>query len=229
MKIPLDVRGERLQLDYLKAEVMLREHAIQHTIVVFGSTRARPGSRYYAIARELGQRVARCTGVQGDGQMVVMTGGGPGIMEAANRGASETGAATVGLNIALPENQSVNPYVPPDLCVEFHYFAIRKLHLLMRARALVVFPGGYGTFDELFEVLTLVQTAKIDPLPVVLVGEEYWRRAVDFEFMLAEGMIEASDRQLFVYRETAAEILDYILAWHAQRGRPLACAAPNPA
>lgn len=143
------------------------------------------------------------------------------MMEAANRGAFDVGAKSLGLNIDLPHEQYPNPYVAPELCFRFHYFALRKLHFLLRARALVAFPGGFGTFDELFEVLTLVQTRKIKPLPVVLVGESYWRRAVDFDFLVEEGTIDPEDRELFWFAESASEIWDGILDWHRACGEPL--------
>jgi uncharacterized protein (TIGR00730 family) len=150
-----------------------------------------------------------------------MTGGGPGLMEAANRGAHDVGAKSIGLNISLPHEQYPNPYVTPDLCFQFHYFALRKLHFLLRAKALVAFPGGYGTFDELFETLMLVQTRKIDPVPVVLVGEAYWRRAFDLEFLVDEGVIDVEDGELLWFAETAREIWDGILHWHERNGTPL--------
>lgn len=146
-----------------------------------------------------------------------MTGGGPGIMEAANRGAYERGAPSIGFNIELPREQAPNPYITPALHFRFHYFAIRKLHLLERAKAAVFFPGGYGTFDELFEVLTLLQTRKIPPLPVILVGEAYWRRAVDLAFLADEGMIDRRDLELFTYCESAAQIWHAIGSWYALR------------
>jgi len=142
-------------------------------------------------------------------------------MEAANRGAFDLKAQTVGLNIDLPHEQYPNPYVTPDLCVRFHYFALRKLHFVMRAKALVAFPGGFGTLDELFDVLTLVQTRKMKPVPIVLVGEAYWRRAVDFDFLLEEGVIAQEDRALFWFAETAEEIWRGILDWHEAAGEPL--------
>ena len=178
-------------------------------------------SRYYEIARELGRLVGETSKRPGDGRLVIMTGGGPGIMEAANRGAFDTGAESVGLNITLPHEQYPNPYISPELCFRFHYFALRKLHFLKRARALVAFPGGYGTLDEVFETLTLLQTRKIAPLPVILVGEAYWRRLVDFDFLVAEGTIEAEDTDLFVHAKSAQEIWHHILDWHASRGTPL--------
>ncbi len=252
-----DVRGPRLQLDYLKPELLIRQHAIRHTIVVFGSTRIpEPAaiqrrlaalraeqagnpeagdvarriavaerllakSHYYDVARELGRLVGRSGPDFGVRDLVVMTGGGPGIMEAANRGADDAGGKSIGLNIRLPHEQYPNPYITPDLCFCFHYFALRKLHFIKRARALVAFPGGYGTFDELFEALTLVQTRTTRPLPIILVGEEYWRRAVNIDFLVDEGTIDREDRELFWYAETAQEIWDGILRWYEDNGMPL--------
>ncbi|NRO96948.1 cytochrome D ubiquinol oxidase subunit II [Paraburkholderia sp. NMBU_R16] len=234
--------GVRLQLDFWKTEEILQRHGIEHTIVVYGSTRliepaaaqqrldaARQAlagapsdpqcrraaaiaerllakSAYYSIAREFGRLVGRACASGAPPQLAIVTGGGPGIMEAANRGAFESGAPSIGLNISLPREQLPNPYISPDLCFKLHYFAIRKLHLLERAKAAVFFPGGYGTCDELFEVLTLLQTGKIAPLPVVLVGEQYWRRAIDFDFLVEEGTIAASDTALFSFAEDAEEI-----------------------
>lgn len=181
------------------------------------ATRIQAKSIYYDMAREFG----RLVGKAGGGRVVVMTGGGPGMMEAANRGAYDVGAKSVGLNINLLHEQYPNPYITPDLCFRFHYFAIRKLHFLLRAKALVAFPGGYGTFDELFETLTLVQTRKIEPVPTVLVGEHYWRQAFDVNFLVDEGVIDPEDRELFWYAETAQEIWDGILEWHEANGEPL--------
>ena len=252
-----DLRGVRLQIDYLKAELLLREHEIEQAIVVFGSTRiCEPAtasrkveelrallevdknnselrrrlavaervmakSRYYEIAREFGRLVATANGGAGKTQTTIVTGGGPGMMEAANRGAFDVGAKSVGLNINLPHEQYPNPYVTPELCFSFHYFAMRKLHFLLRARALVAFPGGYGTLDELFEVLTLIQTRKIKPIPVVLVGEAYWRRAVDIDFLVDEGVVDIEDRDLFWFAETAEDIWAGIRRWHDASGSPL--------
>jgi uncharacterized protein (TIGR00730 family) len=252
-----ETRGVRLQIDYLKPEMLLEQHGIQHTIVVFGSTRIREPiaarnkvaalraeldadpnstdlqrrlsiaqrilakSHYYDVARDFGRLVGKA-GARADGsQLVVMTGGGPGMMEAANRGAFDVGAKSIGLNIKLPHEQYPNPYMTPDLSFRFHYFALRKLHFLLRTRALVAFPGGYGTFDELFETLTLVQTRKIKPVPIVLVGEDYWRQAFNVDFLVAEGVIDAEDRELFWFAETAQEIWDGILHWHEANGEPL--------
>ena len=178
-------------------------------------------SPYYEVAREFTNLVAQAGKGPDDSRLVAMTGGGPGMMEAANRGASEAGGKTVGLNITLPHEQFPNPYVTPDLCFQFHYFSLRKMHFIMRARALVAFPGGYGTFDELFETLTLIQTRKIKPIPVVLVGETFWRKAFDVDFMVDEGVIDAEDRDLFWYAETADDIWQGILDWYALKGEPL--------
>lgn len=249
-------RGPRLELDYLKPEVLLQQHGIDKTIVVFGSTRIpepseakrrfdlarekaalRPDdvvlarrrdrasrvlakSHYYDVAREFGVLVGNA-GKAANGGPVLMTGGGPGIMEAANRGAFDAGAKSIGLNILLPFEQYPNPYISAELCFSVRYFAIRKLHFLMRAKALVVFPGGFGTLDELFETLMLVQTRKIEPLPVVLVGEKYWRKLFDPEYLLDEGVIDPEDLKLFWYAETAVEIFDGICEWHSKAGTPL--------
>lgn len=162
-------------------------------------------ARYYGEAQRFTTLVSERFQRDGRLDFVVCTGGGPGIMEAANRGAHEAGLRSIGFNIHLPREQRPNPYITPDLCFRFHYFALRKLHFLLRARALVAFPGGYGTLDELFEVLTLVQTGKSKRLPIVLVGAAFWRRAIDFDFLVAEGMIAAEDAKLFTIVDTAEE------------------------
>jgi len=249
-----ELRPVRLQLELLKPELILQEHHIESTIVVYGSARtlppdvaraalaaaqarlaADPGdaelrravhaaerrvaySRYYEEARRLGRLVGEHSD---DHHCVVATGGGPGIMEAANRGASEAGALSIGFNIVLPHEQLPNPYITPELNFQFHYFAIRKMHLLIRAKTLVAFPGGYGTLDELFEVLSLAQTRKIAPVPVILVGESYWRRAFDPEFLVDEGVIEPEDRDLFWFSESAEAAWRDILHWYEAIGRPL--------
>lgn len=171
-------------------------------------------SQYYNIARKFGQLVGMCGGGPKDSRITLMTGGGPGIMEAANRGAFDVGSKSIGLNISLPHEQFPNPYITPELCFQFHYFAIRKLHFLLRAKALVFFPGGFGTMDELFGVLTLIQTRKIDPIPIVLVGEQYWERLIDINFMEDESMIISEDRSLFCYAESTEEIGEGLLTWH---------------
>ncbi len=247
------VRGLRLQMDYLKPEILLRANNVVRTVVVFGSSRiCEPGearrrvealralrpadggdrnyerrlavaervlanSRYYDVARAFGRIVAEANVAAGDGQTMIMTGGGPGIMEAANRGAFDAGAKTIGLNISLPREQFPNPYVSPDLCFSFHYFALRKMHFMQRAMALVAFPGGYGTLDELFEILTLSQTRKIRPMPIVLVGERHWRKAIDFDYLVDEGVIDPEDRELFWYAETAEEIWAGIQKWEREK------------
>lgn len=252
-----ELRGMRLEIDYTKANVLLSQHHIVNTVVVFGSARicepaearrkvenlqnalaAHPGdetliqqlaiaervlakSSYYDVAREFGHLVGEASRYHNGNRLVIMTGGGPGLMEAANRGAFDAGAQSVGLNIELPHEQYPNPYITPDLCFRFHYFALRKLHLLLRTKALVAFPGGYGTFDELFEVLTLIQTRKIKPMPVILVGENYWRQAVNFDFLVDEGVIDIEDRDLFWFAETAQEIWDGILNWYEASGTPI--------
>ena len=249
-----DMRSARLQLDYLKPELLLQAAGVRHAIVVFGSTRiqepaasarrleaaraaaaAAPGdaeaarraavaarlharSGYYEVAREFGRLVAGCNPEPRHGSTVVMTGGGPGIMEAANRGAFDAGAQSVGLNIVLPHEQFPNPYITPELSFRFHYFAMRKLHFMQRARALVAFPGGFGTLDELFEALTLLQTRKMGMLPVVLVGEQYWHRVIDIPYMVEEGVIDPEDAELFWFAEDASSIWRSIVTWYRKSG-----------
>ena len=169
--------------------------------------RALANSRYYEEARELGGLISSNTGKD---MLVVVTGGGPGIMEAANRGAHEAGIPSIGMNIVLPFEQAPNPYVTPELAFQFHYFAVRKMHLLMRAKALVAFPGGFGTLDELFETLTLVQTQKVAAIPVLLFGKEFWERVINFNALVEEGTISAKDLDLFRYVETAVEAWEII-------------------
>jgi len=254
-----DVRGVRLQLDYLKTELNLRRRGIEQTIVVFGSARIPDPvvakgrfdelsaaqkrspddvaiqkeltiakrilakSKYYTVAREFTAMVAKSGEGPEDMRVTVMTGGGPGIMEAANRGAYDSGANSIGLNISLPHEQYPNSYVSEDLAFSMHYFAIRKLHFLLRARALVAFPGGFGTLDELFETLTLVQTGTIEPMPIILVGETFWRSAVDTEFLISEGVVSAENQKLFSYAETADQIWTDIRTWHREADKPLLC------
>ncbi len=167
--------------------------------------RTAANSRYYEEARRFAEIVgSTCVGEQVC-DFVIKTGGGPGIMEAANRGAADAGGKSIGLNIVLPEEQGPNPYVTAELCFRFHYFAIRKMHFLTRARALVVFPGGFGTLDELFEAATLIQTGKIDPIPILMFGREYWERVINLDAMAGEGMIAPEDKNLFTFVETAEE------------------------
>ena len=210
-----EMRMVRFALEYAKAELALRDARIRSTVVVFGSARvpspeeAAPlddprraaQAAWYEQARRFGRIVSERGGalapVDGHRDNVIATGGGPGIMAAANRGAVEAGAPSIGFNITLPREQEPNAWSTPDLTFRFHYFAMRKMHLAMRAAALAVFPGGFGTFDELFELLTLQQTGKAPPMPVVLVGGAYWREVVNFDALVAHGMIERRDLALF--------------------------------
>jgi uncharacterized protein (TIGR00730 family) len=226
-----ETRGLRMQLEMLKPDLEQQRLGIEHTIVVFGSARFVPqdvaesglaqaraagqaqdiaraeralrNSVHYEQARRFGKLVAEhskhCSAHE---QLHICTGGGPGIMEAANRGAHEAGMANVGLNIALPHEQHSNPYVTPELNFKFHYFALRKLHFMMRAKALVAFPGGFGTLDELFEVITLVQTRKAKPVPIILCGTDYWKRLFNLEVLVEEGAISPEDLDLFTYQDT---------------------------
>jgi uncharacterized protein (TIGR00730 family) len=216
-----ELRAVRLLLEYLKPELGLQDHGVLHTIVVFGSSRVREDSPEYEIARELGRLVGKCGEGPEDRRLLIVTGGGPGAMEAANRGAHDVGAPSIGLNIALPQEQEPNPYITPDLHFQFRYFALRKLHFMQRARALVALPGGFGTFDEVFETLCLIQTGKRSPLPVVLVGADFWRRAIDFDFLVERGVISSDELGLFCYAESAREVLEAIGHWYSERGRSI--------
>ena len=178
-------------------------------------------SSFYDVARELGRLIGSVGENARGGRMLVMTGGGPGIMEAANRGAADVGAKSIGLNISLPHEQFPNPYVTPGLCFKFRYFALRKLHFVIRARALVAFPGGFGTLDELFEILALSQTRKTPPVPIVLIGEAYWRQVFNAGFLFQEGVIDAEDLELFWFAETASDAWQSILRWYEKKGEPL--------
>jgi len=235
-----ETRGIRFQLEMLKPDLEQIAQGIENTVVVFGSARfpapeqvAQPvqdastaadpaalaiakrlqrNAHYYDQARLFARLVAAYSANSPAAErLYIATGGGPGIMEAANRGAHEMGQATVGLNIALPHEQQANPYVTPSLSFKFHYFALRKMHFMMRAKALVAFPGGFGTLDELFEVITLVQTAKAKPVPIVLFGSDYWRRLINFEVLIDEGAISQTDLELFSYADDPAT------AWEAIR------------
>lgn len=214
------LRGARLLIELERAEHRLQAHRIRSTIVVFGSARlpspesswqasSGHGARWYAEARRFGQLVSERGGALrargGWRHNVIATGGGPGAMEAANRGAFEAGAPSIGFNIGLPRQQQTNRYTTPALTMRFRYFAVRKLHLALRANALVVFPGGFGTLDELFEILTLVQTGKTRRVPVVMVDRAYWTRIINFPALLEEQMIDAADLELFSFAETAEE------------------------
>ncbi len=199
-RIP-DPAAARRALDEAEAAARARPRdaaAARHLAV---ARRRMANSRYYEEARRLGHLITE----SGGGDMVVKTGGGPGIMEAANRGAADVGGKSIGLNIVLPMEQEPNPYVTPDLCFLFHYFAIRKMHFMARSKALVVFPGGFGTLDELFEAATLIQTGKIDPIPILLFGREYWERIINLDAMVGEGVISPEDLAIFTFVETADE------------------------
>ncbi|HEX4847991.1 MAG TPA: TIGR00730 family Rossman fold protein [Novosphingobium sp.] len=225
-----ELRPVRFQLELLKCEMLLDEANIGSTLVCYGSARipspevaaefvanAAPenkavaerlaaNAKYYEEARKLAHIASSCGIVeQGMRQFVVCSGGGPSIMEAANRGAIEAGAETIGLNIVLPHEQAPNTYVTPRLAFQFHYFALRKMHFLLRAKAVAVFPGGFGTFDEFFELLTLVQTGKMKPIPILLFGREFWTKVVNFEGLAEEGVISPKDLDLFHWVETADE------------------------
>jgi uncharacterized protein (TIGR00730 family) len=206
-----------------RARKALEEHPsipeLEHRLAV--AERILAKSHYYDVARELGQIVGRAGEGPGDCRLVVVTGGGPGLMEATNRGAYDVGAKSVGLNISLPQEQFPNPYITPELCFQFRYFGLRKMHFLLRAKAMVAFPGGYGTLDEMFETLCLIQTRKIKPVPVILVGEQYWRRVFDVEFLAAEGTIDPEDAELFNFAETAEEIWNIICNWYERSGESL--------
>ncbi len=227
-----DLRPVRMQLELLKPELILQEERIVATIVIFGSARLVPMtvaeerlvatesgedkaaiararmalhmSRYYEEARQLSSLITKASHKL-DEKIVVVTGGGPGIMEAGNRGASEAGGPSIGLNIVLPHEQEPNAYITPRLCFQFHYFALRKMHFLMRSAGLVCFPGGFGTLDEMFEVLTLTQTGKVRKRPIVLVGREFWTKLMNWEWLVETGMIAAEDLKLFHLVETAEE------------------------
>jgi uncharacterized protein (TIGR00730 family) len=234
-----ELRPVRMQLELMKPEMVQARHAIESTIVLFGSARIRTPetaqalladaqrggdaaairraqtavdmSRHYVEARRFATMVT--VGTRNLPTPIhVVTGGGPGIMEAGNRGAFESGGKSIGLNIVLPHEQQPNPYITPELCFQFHYFALRKMHFLMRAVALACFPGGFGTLDELFEVLTLIQTGKSRPRPILLFGAAFWRRLIDFDLLIDTGMISTEDVQLFKFVETAEE------GWAALKG-----------
>lgn len=231
-------RGMRLMMELNKPEYVLRQANIQHTVVMFGSARTpspemmqdferdyakgvlseaqitvkRQQARYYEESRKLAALITERSQCEECPQLHVITGGGPGIMEAANRGAADVGGPSIGLNIVLPHEQYPNPWITPEFCFQFHYFAMRKMHFLLRARALVVFPGGFGTLDEMFEALTLVQTRKIEPMPIIVYGKEFWTRLLDLDFLVDQGMINSEDRELFHYVDSADEAWSLIRA-----------------
>jgi uncharacterized protein (TIGR00730 family) len=239
-----ETRGIRFQLEMLKPDLAQQEQGIEHTVVVFGSARFQSqekaqktlesalssgtaldikraeslvrNAHFYEQARAFGHLIAQYSANKHNpNKLFICTGGGPGIMEAANRGASEAGGISVGLNIALPHEQTPNPYITPELSFKFHYFALRKMHFMMRAKALVAFPGGFGTMDELFETLTLVQCKKAKPVPIVLFGTEYWKKVFHPKMMLEEGVIAEEDLQLFRYVDTVEDAWEVIRAFYA--------------
>jgi uncharacterized protein (TIGR00730 family) len=235
-----ELRPVRFQLELLKPEMLLEEANIGSTLVMYGSARIPSPehceavmatattperkavaerlvakSKYYEEARKLAQTASSCAIVEkGMRQFVVCSGGGPSIMEAANRGASDVGAESLGLNIVLPHEQAPNPYVTPRLSFQFHYFALRKMHFLLRARAVAVFPGGFGTLDEFMELLTLVQTGKMKPIPILLYGKDYWNRVINFDAMAEEGVINSNDTDLFHWCETAEDGWGHIVDFY---------------
>ncbi len=238
-----ETRGIRFQLELLKPDLEQQAHGIENTIVVFGSARFRSeeeaaalltaaeaggdeavirraralarNSHYYEKARAFGKLVAQFSEArEPPDRLFICTGGGPGIMQAANRGAWEAGSSSVGLSIALPMEEAPNPFVTPELSFKFHYFALRKMHFMMRAKALVAFPGGFGTLDELFEVITLVQTRKSHQVPIVLFGSGYWKRLVDFDLLVEEGVVSPADLQLFQYADEPEAAWDIIKGFY---------------
>ena len=237
-----ELRPVRFQLELLKPEMLLDEAGVGSTLVVYGSARIPPPeaaktalegaqdlpkaerrvvenlvakSKYYREAYELAKMVSEKAIIEdGQRQFVICSGGGPSIMEAANWGASDAGGESIGLNIILPHEQAPNPYVTPYLSLNFHYFALRKMHFLLRARAVAVFPGGFGTFDEFFELLTLIQTGKMKPIPIMLFGKEFWNRVVDLEALADEGTINHDDLNLFHWCETADDAWTHIAEFY---------------
>jgi uncharacterized protein (TIGR00730 family) len=215
------------RLDAARAEAKTAPDDPQLAARVKVAKRVVERSRYYDVAREFARMVTEKFQDQQGRRFVIVTGGGPGIMEAGNRGAWEAGGESIGLNIELPFEQKPNSYITPDLCFQFRYFALRKMHFLAAAKAMVAFPGGYGTFDELFEALCLIQTRVIEPMPVVMVGESFWRSAWNPEFLRDEGVIAAEDLDLFMYAETAEQIRDQLVEWYRERNVD-PTAGPNP-
>ena len=225
-----ELRPVRLQLELLKPELIMQERGIESTVVLFGGARipepadkdnARTKtlselSKYYDEAREFARRVTEKSMEHYGREYVVVTGGGPGVMEAGNRGAADAGGSSIGLIIVLPHEQAPNEYVTPELCFNFHYFAIRKMHFLMRAKAICCFPGGFGTLDELFESLTLIQTTRMARVPFLLFGEKFWRSIINWDALSDAGTISAEDLDLFQYVETADEAMAILEAWEVE-------------
>ncbi|MFC3723338.1 MAG: LOG family protein [Neoaquamicrobium sediminum] len=224
-----ELRAVRLQLELLKPEMMLAERGIRSTVVLFGGARIpEPGgeawaaknetqrknleanARYYEEARNFARLCSQHSAKTYYREFVVVTGGGPGVMEAGNRGAADCGAPSIGLNIVLPHEQAPNLYVTPELCFNFHYFAVRKMHFIMRAKAVAVFPGGFGTMDEFFETLTLIQTGRMERVPVILFGKEFWSKAVDLDYLAEQGTISPGDQHLIDAVDTAEEAWDIV-------------------
>ena len=224
-----ELRPVRLQLELLKPEMLLTEFGINSTIVMFGGARIPEAAKkdtartqtladlsaYYEEARKFARIVTERSMANGGTEDVIVTGGGPGVMEAGNRGAVDAGGHSIGLNIVLPHEQAPNEYVTPELCFNFHYFGIRKMHFLLRARAVVTFPGGFGTLDELFESLTLIQTGRMKRVPFLLFGKEFWHKIINWEALSDAGTISAEDLDLFKFVETADEALDVIDNWES--------------
>ncbi len=212
-RIP-DPESAAKRLEEMEMQAKREPHSELAALRVSCAKRVLAKSHYYEEARELARLITENCLSNDDCDLVVSTGGGPGIMEAANRGAHEAGGKSIGLNIVLPHEQAPNEYITPELCFQFHYFAMRKMHFLMRARALVAFPGGFGTMDELFETLTLLQTRTIKALPVILFGEEFWNRAIDFDFLVGEGVIAPEDKNIFYMVEKAREAWEIISSFY---------------
>ena len=214
----LEPAAARARLDEARRDLALRPGDPAAELAVRVGERGLANSKYYDMAREFGRIVSAACQIDDRCDYVVVTGGGPGTMEAANRGAHDVGAKTIGLNIVLPHEQRPNPYITYGLCFNFHYFAIRKMHFMLRAKALVAFPGGFGTCDELFETLTLVQTGKVRPLPVILVGRGFWEKAIGFGHLVDEGLIAPEDLRLFRFAESAEEAWRHIADYYAEYG-----------
>ncbi len=222
-----ELRPVRLQLELLKPEMLMTEYGVESTVVLFGGARipepahkdtARTEtlaelSKYYDEAREFARLMTLRSVDSGHRHHVIVTGGGPGVMEAGNRGAADAGGVSVGLNIVLPHEQAPNEYVTPDLCFNFHYFGIRKMHFLMRAKAIAIFPGGFGTLDEMFEALTLIQTGRMEQIPFLLFGEAFWRKIINWEALADAGTISDQDLKLFRFVETADQAIAAIDNW----------------